>query len=206
MEDATLIANLQAEIRRLTEENVKNCAQSRDRKIKIRELTEQNQQYAAALEQVTAERDEYKTAFETEPSELQSQLDEYRGKLRDRDHRDKFRELATAAGVTAPKALDDLYALSGYKPEADDIDAGKIQAAIGSALQGRDWLKSPNTGAVAPNGPPAAAGTRTGQAPGQATQQPPLQPGPGASRGGASVRDDSEAVLEAKYPNAFRLA
>jgi predicted nuclease with TOPRIM domain len=204
MADESLIAALQAQIERLQTENATIRAEAKDRRIKGKALREQNEQYAAALQQVEAERDEYKLAFESEPSELQAQVNEYRGKLRDRDHRDKFKELAQAAGVTEKKALDDLYQLSGYKPEADDIDEKKITAAISTALQGRDWLKSPATGAAAPNGQPAAAGTQTGQTAGQATS--PLQPGPGASRGGASRQTDTDSVLESKYPNAFRLA
>jgi predicted nuclease with TOPRIM domain len=205
VEDA-IIGTLQNRITQLEQECATLRAEAKDRRIKGKALREENERIVEAYKQLETERDEYKTAFETEPSELQAQVEEYRGKLRDRDHRDKFKELATAAGVTAPKAIEDLYQLSGYKPEKDEIDEQTIQAAIGSTLQGRDWLKSPTTAAGAANGQPAGSGTRTGQAPGQATPQPPLQPGPGASRGGASVRDDSEAVLEAKYPNAFRLA
>jgi chromosome segregation ATPase len=204
MADEPLVAALQAQIARLQQENATIRAEAKDRRVKGKALREENEQYAAALRQVEAERDEYKAAFESEPHELQAQVNEYRGKLRDRDHRDKFRELATAAGVTETKALDDLYQLSGYKADADEINEPKIQAAIAGALQGRDWLKSPAPGAGAPNGRPAAAGTQTAQAASQATQ--PLQPGPGASRGGASRQDTPDAVLESKYPNAFRLA
>jgi hypothetical protein len=196
-----LISALQEQIQRLQQENATIKAEAKDRRLKARALREENERFAAALEEVARERDEYKTAIQAEPHELQAQVNEYRGKLRDRDHRDKFRELAAAAGVTHSKALDDLYALSGYKPEADEIDEPKLKAAISQALQGRDWLKSLAPAAGAANGQPGASGTQTGQQAGQAT----LQPGPGASRGGASAKDDTDAILESRYPNAFRV-
>jgi hypothetical protein len=195
---------LQAQIKRLEQDLDKWKDETKRRRVDYRTLREETEGLKAQLAQVAAERDEYKTAFESEPHELQAQVDEYRGKLRDRDHRDKFRELGKAAGVTESKALDDLYQLSGYKPEKDEIDEKTIQAAIDATLQGRDWLKSPVAAAGSANGKPAGAGTVPGQGSGQPA--PPLQPGPGASRGGASVRDDTDAVLESKYPNAFRLA
>jgi hypothetical protein len=209
MAEESVVPLLQNRITELEHTLAKVRAEAKQRREKIEaltaekeNLTAENKRFASALEEVAHERDQYKAAIEAEPHALQAQVNEYRGKLRDRDHRDKFRELAAAAGVTNPKALDDLYQLSGYKPEADEIDEKKLTAAIGQALQGRDWLKSPAPAADAANGQPAGSGTQTAQGARLAT----LQPGPGASRGGASVKDDTDSVLEAKYPNAFRIA
>ena len=205
MEDNQVITMQQNRISELEELAAKWKRNAKESQAKAMKFREENERFAAALEEVAKERDQYKQAIEAEPHELQAQVDEYKGKLRDRDHRDKFRELGRKAGVTADKALDDLYQLSGYKPEADEIDEAKITTAITSALQGRDWLKSA-AGAAAPaagaaNGRPAGAGSQPAGAGGAN-----LQPGPGASRGGASVKDDTDSVLEAKYPNAYRLA
>jgi hypothetical protein len=200
--EESVVPLLQKRISELEHTLAKVRAEAKQRREKIEAPTADNERFAAALEETATERNQYKAAIEAEPHELQVQVDDLRGKLRDRDHRDRFRELGRKAGVTADKALDDLYQLSGYKPEADDIDEGKLTAAISQTLQGRDWLKSPAPAADAANGQPAGSGTQTAQGARLAT----LQPGPGASRGGASVKDDTDSVLEAKYPNAFRLA
>ncbi len=196
-----LIASLQQQIERLQAENATIRAEAKDRRIKGRALKEENDRYAAALTELADERDKYKLAIEAEPHELQARVDEYKGKLRDRDHRDKFRELARAQGVTQDKAIDDLWSLSGYKAEADEVDDAKITAAISTALQGRDWLKATPATEVA-NGKPAGSGTKSAQAADQATRTP----GPGATRGGASGNSDPDAALAVAFPNAYRIA
>lgn len=197
----TLIQSLQQQIERLQAEAATLRAEAKDRRIKGRALKTENEEYQAALADLAAERDRYKAAIEAEPHELQAQVDAYKSKLRDRDHKDKFRSLATKAGVTQDKALDDLWQLSGYKPDADEIDDGKITAAISSALTGRDWLKAA-TGAAAPNATSAGTGTRGAATATQETRSP----GPGANRGAASGSGDPDAELAAKYPSASRLA
>ena len=169
-----LIASLQEQITRLQADNATLRAEAKDRRIKGRTLKEENERFASALEELAAERDRYKEVLEAEPHELQAQVDEYRGKLRDRDHKDKFRALAKTAGVNEA-ALDDLYSLSGYKPEADDIDESKITAAITSTLSGRDRLRAAPAAAAA-NGKPAGSGTAAAQGAAPVTREP----GPGA--------------------------
>jgi hypothetical protein len=210
-ESNPLIASQNAEILRLRAAHEDNKKQTAARKQRFKELQERydrlekesKERYdrlETAHQEKIQECETYKQAFETKPHELQAQVNEYRGKLRDRDHRDKFRELAIAAGARSDtKALDDLWHASGYKPETDEIDEAKIKAAITGALSERDWLKSPAAAASA-NGAPVSGNTRAGSA-----NVATLQPGPGASRGGASVKDDTDAVLESKYPNAYRI-
>jgi uncharacterized protein (DUF3084 family) len=201
--DDSIINTLQTRISQLEGDCATLRAEAKDRRLKARALREENERFASALEQTAQERDQYKQAIEAEPHELQTQVDSLRGQIRDRDHHNRFKTLAQAAGVHSSKALDDLYQLSGYKPEADEIDETKIQAAIGQALQGRDWLKSSAPAPGGANGKPAGAGATAGQNPSQATHYPP---GPGATRGGASRVEDADADLAAQFPNAFRLA
>ncbi len=198
----TLIASLQKRIDELTAENATLRSEAKDRRLKGKALREENEQYARALEDLAAERDKYKAAIEAKPGELQATVDELRGRLRDRDHRDRFQTLARKAGVAEGKALDDLWQLSGYKPESDDIDESKITAAIGTALEGRDWLKA----APAPEGTNGKGGQTAAKQTAPAAAHETRSAGPGASRGGSATTPDFDAVLKAKYPNASRLA
>jgi hypothetical protein len=196
-----LIASLQDRINQLQQENATIRAEAKDRRIKGKAQKERLEELERALGEIAAERDEYKTAIEAEPHELQKQVDEYRGKLRDRDHRDKFRELARTQGVTHDKALDDLWSLSGYKADADTVDETKLTAAITGALAGRDWLKATPAPAGA-NGTAGAPATTAAQSAAEVTRPP----GPGATRGAGSGTGDPDAALAARYPDASRLA
>jgi chromosome segregation ATPase len=188
-----LIASLQKRVDDLTGELATIRAEAKSRRIKGKALGEENDTLKTQLATLTTERDTLAAAAKAQPHELQVQLDEYKGKLRDRDHRDKFTTLAKAAGVTQDKALDDLWQLSGYKAEADEIDDTKITAAITSTLKDRDWLKAAPASGDATTPPPSGANAT-------------LQSGPGAHRGGAAGSTDLDKALEARYPNAFRLA
>jgi chromosome segregation ATPase len=196
-----LIASLQKRIDELTQEKAVLASEAKSRRLKAKAIAEENETLKSTVGALTTERDALKSRAEAAPHELQAQVDEYKGKLRDRDHRDKFKALAHAAGVTQDKALDDLWQLSGYKAEADEVDDAKITAAITGALAGRDWLKAAPA-PVGANGKPAAPATTTAQVAAHDTRSP----GPGASRGGASTTPDFDAVLAAKYPAAGRLA
>jgi len=196
-----LIASLQKRIDELTGENATIRAEAKNRRLKGKTLQEEVDGLKAQVTTLTTERDNLKTVATAQPSELQAEVDSLRAKLRDRDHRDKFKELAKAQGVTDPKAQDDLWSLSGYKAETDQIDETKITAAITSSLAGRDWLKA----APAPdgaNGSAAGAATQTAQAAAQATRPA----GPGVTRGAGSSTTDLDKSLEAALPDAFRLA
>jgi hypothetical protein len=197
----TLISSLQKRIDDLTTDNATIRAEAKNRRLKGKTLSEELDAARAQIVTLTSERDGLMTAAKAQPHELQAQVDEYRAKLRDRDHRDKFKQLATAAGVTQDKALDDLWSLSGYRPEQDAIDETKITAAITSTLSGRDWLKAAPA-LVDANGQPTEAGKAAAEAAANATRSP----GPGANRGTEAGNNDREAALEAKYPNAFRIA
>lgn len=202
MSDA-LIASLNDQVQRLQTENAELRSEAKSRRLKGKELQATLDKHAADLAAVTKERDALKARADAEPGELQIQVDTLKGKLRDREHRDAFKRLAASAGArTEDTAIDDLWHASGYKAEADEIDDTKITAAIGKALQGRDYLKAapPPEGG---NGKPLGNGKQPALA-GAAHETHP--PGPGASRGAtASGKGDQDARLAELYPDAFRV-
>ena len=97
------------------------------------------------LEKITGERDEFRDAIKTlatERDDLQTKvaspdaqaarIAELEASIRDRNHYDKFAELAKGAKAK-DKALKQLWRNAkdrGYKPESDDVDEKALQAAV----------------------------------------------------------------------------
>jgi uncharacterized protein YoxC len=97
------------------------------------------------LEKITGERDEFRDAIKTlatERDDLQTKvaspdaqaarIAELEASIRDRNHYDKFAELAKGAKAK-DKALKQLWRDAkdrGYKPESDDVDEKALQAAV----------------------------------------------------------------------------
>ena len=97
------------------------------------------------LEKITGERDEFRDAIKTlatERDDLQTKvaspdaqaarIAELEASIRDRNHYDKFAELAKGAKAK-DKALKQLWRDAkdrGYKPESDDVDDHALQAAV----------------------------------------------------------------------------
>jgi hypothetical protein len=76
------------------------------------------------------ERDALKTELDQlKASPASKQVEQLRQQLRETKHRVKFDELARAKGVD-PESLDLFYQLSGYTPEADEIDEDAIGGLI----------------------------------------------------------------------------
>ena len=108
-------------------------------------LQHQVESLTAQLEKITGERDEYRDSIKTlgaERDSLQSQVSspdaqatriaELEASIRDRNHFDKFAELAKGAKAK-DKALKQLWRDAkdrGYKPESDDVDEKALQAAV----------------------------------------------------------------------------
>lgn len=196
-----LIATLQDQLRQLQAENLSLKTEAKERRIKGKKLQAENEKFAQFIEDLAAERDDYKARLEAAPGDLQKKVDELTGQIRARAHRDKFNALAKSEDVTNERALEDLWTASGYRPESDEPDEGALKAAIGKALQGRDYLKTPPAPDGA-NGRPADAGTKSAQGAAPVSRDA----GPGASRGGGPGKGGRDELLAEKYPNAFRLA
>src|SRR5438132_5052040 len=62
-------------------------------------------------------------------SKVKAENDELRGKLRTTEHRKVFDRLAKAKGAT-DETVDDLWTLSGYKADKDDVDEAALTTLI----------------------------------------------------------------------------
>lgn len=138
---------------------------------------ELKRQLDTATEQVTTlttERDDFKTKLGNAPSTFREENERLKGEIRSRNHKDVFKRLAKDAKVR-DEAVDDLWELSKYKPESDDVDEGKITGLIGDLTKTRSWLVQ--SGEANPTEPPAGGKTPI--------TTPPSPRGPGAGRGAA---------------------
>jgi chromosome segregation ATPase len=124
----------------------------------LQTLTSERDEYRDALTEVSAERDSLKTA-----PEAASRIAELEASIRDRNHYDKFAELAGVAKAK-PKALKQLWRDAkdrGYKLESDDVDAKALQAAVDSLKTEIDYAFDPDETAASRAAQEAAAAVRT---------------------------------------------
>jgi predicted nuclease with TOPRIM domain len=187
---------LQKEIDRLKAENAKLArdlagahddikevrGEARDRRHEGKKLAEQ-------VDALTKERDEFKFKAQQDPEGLKTQVAELSGKLRDVVHRTAFAKVAQELKVSDPAKVADLYALSGYKADADEPDEAKLVETIQTALKGRPHFLD-----TAPGGAQTAAGA-AGATQGQAGGKP----GPGAERG-QSVTSEGKSLAPGRIP------
>lgn len=136
-------------------------AESASRKSKLRDLVETKKNLQAELDARTKERDELATKVSQGPQDLQLKLEETQGKYRELLHRGTFEKVAKSLGANET-ALQDLYSLSGYKPESDEVDEERIKAVVSSTLEARPYFlatkEKPSNGKLAP-GPGLARGS-----------------------------------------------
>ena len=146
-----IIARLASKNRGLREEKKVLAAQLEELKAQHTALTQQAEQLRSA----------------SDPNGLATKVKELQGELRMRDHRAVFNKLAKAAGVRED-GLDDLFALSNYKAEADVADEGAIGQILADQKAKRAYLFQ-------------AGGNETNAV------TPPAKPAPGSGKGGAST-------------------
>jgi hypothetical protein len=149
-------------IARLTQENEALKSESKKHRIGKREVGEEAAQLRADLEKVNKQLETFRKQIDSTPDELRQELESYRAELRSLKHKDAFRSVAKGLGVRE-EALDDAFALSGYKAEDDDVNPEYLKEIVGSTLATRPYLK----GEVR-------------------AEKPKLTPGLGVSRGAAS--------------------
>src|SRR5271157_1166945 len=114
-------------------------------------LKGQVESLTAQLQTLTSERDEWRDAHETIKAErdtLQSKvaspdaqaarIAELEGSIRDRNHFDKFTELAKGAKAKEA-ALKHLWKVSGYKAEADEPDAKVLGKLVEDLKKSADY-------------------------------------------------------------------
>lgn len=93
----------------------------------------------ASLATLTKERDDALKALTETPTADKDRIAELEGTLRTRSHRDAFNRLAS--GKIKSEALDDAFALSGWKAESDDVDEENMGAVIGSLVESKPYLR-----------------------------------------------------------------
>ncbi|MGO8897087.1 MAG: hypothetical protein ACLQU5_01870 [Isosphaeraceae bacterium] len=91
------------------------------------QLTELREHHAEALKMLD-ERDAKITAIEAKP-EASARIAELEASIRDRNHFDKFAELAKGAKAK-DAALKHLWQVGGYKAEAGEIDEKALQSLV----------------------------------------------------------------------------
>ena len=162
-----LIRSLNARITELTNDNASLRAEAKDRRIKAKTVTAERDELKAQLGTLTTDRDTWKGKAEAAPGDKDRRIAELEGTIRTRDHKDAFNRLAKDAGVRTD-AVDDLWNLSGYKADTDQVDEARINQLIGEARTGRAYLFS-----------------TAGETPAAGSGEPkkPLSPPPGSGRG-----------------------
>lgn len=212
--------------------------EARAYRLQLREIQEQLKAKEGELADISegfrdldAEKEELEKQLAAAPDEWRMQYEDLRGKLRERDHRDAFSEAAKARGIRDESKIKALYTLSGYTPESDDVDAGKLDAVIRETLKGYSWFadqapaaEANGTGPGAVPGPSPAATPTTPRSAAEAAQHAPEgahasgtapaaperpnaapngQPGPGADRGQSLGSETPIAKSRTKPIGAF---
>lgn len=156
----------------LTHELSETRSEARDRRLELREANKKLEDATATTAKVTTERDTLQKRIETDPNEWREKAVRLEGEIRSRDHRAAFDRLAKLANVDEAN-LDDLFVLSGYKPDGD-VDDAKINTVIAEAVKTRPrMLKAADAAPTVPTGtPPAPRGA-------QPIATPPTTRGPG---------------------------
>lgn len=116
----------------------------------LQSLTSERDEYRDALESIAAERDELK-ASAAEPDVQAQRIAELEAAIRDRNHFDKFAELAKVQKVK-DKAIKDLWKVSGYAADGDP-DEKKLAALVADLKIRADYAFDIETVAEAPTPP-----------------------------------------------------
>lgn len=155
-------------------------------KEQLAQVTAKNEEQAKLLEQILNENEQLKIRADTSASA--KEVERLTSELRNRDHRKVFDRLATDLKAR-PEALDDLWKLSGYTPEADTVDEQALKALISKQTKTRAYLfDGTHTSSTDPAGKPVSGKT---------------EPGPGNSRGGL-VRDSGKFLVRRRGPDSVR--
>ena len=107
----------------------------------LQTLTSQRDEYRDALSEVADERDKLKTA-----PEAAHKIAELEASIRDRDHFDKFAELASASKAKA-KALRQLWRDAkdrGYEASSDTVDEKALQTVVARLKTEVDYAFDPD--------------------------------------------------------------
>jgi len=124
----------------------------------LQTLTSERDEYRDALTEVSSERDTLKTA-----PEASARIAELEGTIRDRNHFDKFAELAASAKAKA-KALRQLWRDAkdrGYQAQGDEADENALQAVVARLKSEVDYAFDVDESKSSMNAQEASAAVRT---------------------------------------------
>jgi len=148
---------------------------------------------------------------------LTKQIEELQGTIRDGKHRDVFNAKAKSLGFN-PDALADVWEMSGYKADSEDIDESAMEAALTDLKGRKSWLLKPAENAPSNGATETAASngkTPTAQGTGSATaaEVAPVgaktltlnaaNPGAGAGRGTPEQPGKNLVSVEDRVNAAF---
>lgn len=157
MSETNLIEHYKAELDKVKAELAEVRKEAASYRKKASEAKKQAEDLTTKLDAEVKEHAKVKAKLETAPKELQGEVDRLKGEIRTRDHRASFNDLAKEHKVR-PEALDDLWALSGYKADADEVNLDLMKEVIGKAIEARphfvETVEEPVTMAFLP--PPGA--------------------------------------------------
>jgi FtsZ-binding cell division protein ZapB len=136
------IRSLNRRIEELMTENASLKAEAKDRRISGKKLKSEVEKLTKECETLAGERDTYKTKAEAKPGELSAKIQELEGFIRTGKHKSEFVEAVKRGGLegASKQEIDDLWTLSGYKPEGDEPDPAKLDALIASQKESRPHL------------------------------------------------------------------
>jgi chromosome segregation ATPase len=107
----------------------------------LQSLTSERNEYRDALTEISEERDTLKTKVAA-PDAQAARIAELEASIRDRNHFDKFTELAKGAKAKEA-ALKHLWQVSGYKAEADEPDEKALGKLVAELRQKADYAFDP---------------------------------------------------------------
>lgn len=187
-----LIASLNQRVSELTSQNAQLNAALKQERGQRKALRTDLEQLQGQVTTLTTERDGWKQKAEAAPGEQSQRVADLEGQLRQRDHRDGFREAALAAGVK-PEAVGDLYQLLELKPGDAPPKPEDFAEPLKTARAARGWAFGDTPAADGSHSATAANGTANGNGTQGAVKVAATDPPPGAGR---SASDTSSARVQ----------
>lgn len=203
--------------RQLLAENEALKAQVAERDAMIGELETQVQEFADAIDALdpdTMEAEEaelnelraWREELGNDPhfGKLAEEIESLRGQIRDGKHKQVFDRKAVELGYN-PATLEDVWGLSGYKADGDEVDEPALESTLKTLLQSKPWLGKSAEVSAEPGkgGTPTQAQGATVQTNGKAVPggtQPlnvqPSQAGAGIGRGSPETGKPLVTVAE----------
>lgn len=184
--DAAELVKLRAENKTLRADLDASAADVRAANAEARDRRHDLKAKETSLIEMSADRDKYKGLAAIDADGWKAKFESVNGTLRGINHKAEFHKIAAAAGVKDPSKADALFTLTGYKPEADAVDAAALTTLIGTTLTDFPWLKSDAPAGAAVTTTPAseaAKGTPVAGATTAGAGAHGAAAGPGSDRG-----------------------